>query len=284
MIAGNPEVLFGDTPITISELTKGWTFAVPLLTILLAHEFGHFIAARIHKVPASLPYFIPMPISPIGTMGAVILMRKRIDSRNALLDIGAAGPLAGLAASIPILIWGLLHSEVNEITGHGILEGQCILYSIIKYATIGPIPNGSDVFLHPTAFAGWVGLLITMINLVPVAQLDGGHVAYALLDSRQNTVAKYVHFGLLAVFATLFTYQLITTLAKESLAEAVMRAIEMSVFWLAWFGFLFLLKFLSGKNHPPVEPGQLSRTRKIIAVACLLLFILLFMPTPWSQY
>ncbi len=148
-----------------SWLLKGWIFAVPLLSILLAHEFGHYIAARIHRVPASLPYFIPIPLPPFGTMGAVIRMRGRIASRNVLLDVGAAGPLAGMALAILVLVWGLLHSEVREVTGHGMQEGQCLLYSMLKWLTVGPIPDGHDVFLHPVALAGWTGLFVTAAAL-----------------------------------------------------------------------------------------------------------------------
>ena len=267
-----------------ARLLQGWTFAVPLMVILLAHELGHYIAARVHRVEASLPYFIPMPISPFGTMGAIISMKGRIRSRSALLDIGAAGPLAGMVFAVPILIWGLLHSEVRPLSGQGLMEGQCLLYLVIKRIVIGPIPDGSDVMLHPTAFAGWVGLLITMINLVPVGQLDGGHVAYALIGPRQDGVAKLVHYGLLGVFAINFGYHFVQNLGAEQMATAVGLALEMSSFWLVWFVFLFVLSRFSGPKHPPTEPGPLSRKRMVVAVCTLLLFVLLFMPTPLHQY
>ena len=283
LVAGSPDGLFVEGSYSLANLWKGWPFALPLMSILLAHEFGHFIAARIHHVPASLPYFIPMPISPFGTMGAIIVMRGRIDSRKALLDIGASGPIAGIVVAIPILVWGLLHSSVHPITEHSLLEGQCILYSLIKRLTVGAIPGGSDVYLHPTAFAGWVGLLITMINLVPVGQLDGGHVAYALFGRRQNTIARVVHFGLLIVFACTFGYHFVSGCVRVPPSEAASKAFEMSVFWLFWFGFLFVFRYLSRGNHPPVKSGELGRRRVAIAVATLLLFILLFMPTPLSQ-
>ena len=290
---GNHAVLFGDEPFTLANLWKGWPFAVPLLAILLAHEFGHYIAARIHNVPASLPYFLPMPISPVGTMGAIITMRRRIESRKALLDIGASGPLAGMVVALPVLVWGLLHSEVKPITEPAMLEGQCLLYSLIKQATVGSIPEGSDVFLHPTAFAGWVGLLVTMINLVPVGQLDGGHVAYALLGKKQDSVAKIVHFGLLGVFFVTFSYHFLRDILggdvgnmplSDAVYDIASNAFWMGAFWLLWFGLLFLLRFLSRGNHPPVEPGELGRVRIAIGVGTLLLFILLFMPTPMSNY
>ncbi|PIE05505.1 MAG: site-2 protease family protein [Sorangium cellulosum] len=279
--AGNPGLFLGDKPPSISDFWAGWPFAIPLMIILLAHEFGHYIAAQIHGVPASLPYFIPLPmLSPFGTMGAIIAMKGRIKSRRALLDIGASGPLAGMLFAVPILIWGLSQSEVHVVVGHGwlglngLLEGQCLLYSLLKWLVVGPIPQGGDVYLHPTAFAGWTGLLITMVNLVPVGQLDGGHVAYALFGPRQNAIARLVHFSLPLVGTIIF--------AINSLSMPWGKAAEMSLFWLVWFGFLFVLRRFSGGNHPPTEPGDLGLGRKFVAIFTLILFVLLFMPTPMS--
>ncbi|HEX3597238.1 MAG TPA: site-2 protease family protein, partial [Polyangiaceae bacterium] len=177
----------------LATLLSGWTFAVPFLGILLFHEFGHYIAARLHRVEASLPYFLPLPVlSPFGTMGAVISMRGRIRSRDALLDIGASGPLAGLFVAIPVLAYGLSLSTVGPIGAeHYQQEGQSLLYVAMKRLILGPIPAGMDVNLHPTAFAGWGGLLITMLNLLPWGQLDGGHVAYALFGPRQHVYARW---------------------------------------------------------------------------------------------
>ncbi len=183
-------------------VTGGATFATALLAILLTHEFGHYFAARWHGVPASLPYFIPLPLlSPFGTMGAVISMPERIRSRNALLDIGASGPLAGLAVALPVLVFGLLESPIRPISGEGLQEGQSLLYLLIKRVVLGPIPAGHDVFLTPLAFAGWSGLFVTALNLIPIGQLDGGHVLYALLGPRANRVARALHWGLLIAFA-----------------------------------------------------------------------------------
>jgi membrane-associated protease RseP (regulator of RpoE activity) len=252
----------------LRNIHHGWSFAVPLLGILVTHEFGHYFAARYHGVPASLPYFIPLPLPPFGTMGAVIAMRGRIRSRNALLDIGAAGPLAGMVVAIPVLIIGLLQSEVKPLVGAGMLEGQCLLYSAVKALVVGPIPEGHDVFLTATAFAGWAGLLVTMLNLIPVGQLDGGHIAYALFGKRQNRLAMVLHALLLGVFA----YNLI---AFNEVAPGLV--------WLVWFVLLLLLRRASGVNHPPTEPGQLSPRRRWVAAGCLVLFVVLFMPTPLRQ-
>ncbi|MCA9543650.1 MAG: site-2 protease family protein, partial [Myxococcales bacterium] len=167
---------------SVGALLSGWTFSVPLMAILLAHEFGHYIAGRIHGVSISPPYFIPMPLVLLGTFGAVIRMRGRIRSRHALLDVGASGPLAGLAVALPVLAYGMWTSNIEPLpeSGSFIIEGRSILYLGFLYALKGPIPEGHDIMLSPTAFAGWAGLLVTMINLIPVGQLDGGHVAYAL--------------------------------------------------------------------------------------------------------
>jgi len=152
-------------PRRLVEIWRGWQFAVPLLAILIAHESGHYIAARLHRVPASLPFFIPLPkLSPFGTMGAIIGMSGRIRSRSALLDIGAAGPLAGMIVALPVLAIGLSLSPVGPSPEHYQQEGQSLLYMLMKRLFAGPIPDGSDVQLHPTAMAGWAGLLVTMIN------------------------------------------------------------------------------------------------------------------------
>lgn len=265
-------------------LHTGWPFAVPLLAILLTHEFGHYFAARWHKVDASLPYFIPLPkLSFIGTMGAVIHMRGRIRSRNALLDIGASGPLAGLCVAIPVLMIGLAHSEVAPLTPHGSLEGQSLLYLALKRIVVGPIPDGYDVYLHPTAFAGWVGLLVTALNLIPVGQLDGGHIAYALFGERQNRAARWIHRGLLLMFAYNVSIFLVPVIVARDFAfEPVAIAIGNSLFWLLWYGLLHLLARVGGRDHPPTEPGALSPVRRGIAALSLICFVLLFMPTPWS--
>lgn len=268
----------------LQALPLGWSFAVSLLSILLVHEFGHFIAARLHGVDASLPFFIPFPfLSPMGTMGAVISMRGRIRSRNALLDIGASGPLAGLAVAIPVLIIGLAHSEVGPMAEHGAIEGQSLLYLLIKRVVLGPIPEGHDVLLGPVAFAGWGGLLVTSLNLIPIAQLDGGHIAYALFGLRQNRFARVLHLSLLGMFAfNLIRFSL--PIVKAHAWGELGGAVGNSMSWLIWFLLLGGLMRVGGRDHPPVEAGELSPVRKGIAVFSLLLFVALFMPTPWTNY
>ncbi|MBI4955346.1 MAG: site-2 protease family protein [Myxococcales bacterium] len=258
--ADAPEVVGGWLE-QLRLLPSGWPFAVPLMAILVTHELGHYVAARIHRVPASLPYFIPLPkLSPFGTMGAVISMPTRIKSRNALLDIGAAGPLAGLVVAIPVLVIGLLQSEVKAVSSPSLQEGQCLLYMLLKLLVVGPIPEGSDVYLSSTAFAGWAGLLVTSLNLIPIGQLDGGHIGYALFGARHERVGRVLHYSLPLVYL----YNLL-----------VYRSFEVGLVWVVWFVLLMLVR-----RHPPTEPGELSKGRRAVAVLCLVLFVLLFMPTP----
>jgi membrane-associated protease RseP (regulator of RpoE activity) len=267
-------------------LSTGWTFAVPLLSILLVHEFGHYFAARLHRVDASLPYFLPLPVlSPFGTVGAIIAMRGRIRSRNALLDIGASGPLAGLVVAIPVLAYGLSLSAVGPAkTGHYTMEGQSLLYLALKHVVLGPLPPGYDVNLHPTAFAGWAGLLVTMLNLLPWGQLDGGHVAFALLGRTHNAVARVFRAALLP----LWLYNAGKFLMPVALGRSdmgLLQAFFNSVFWLVWFVALGVIATMSGgAEHPETEPGELSPVRRVVAIVTLAFFVLLFMPTPMTSY
>jgi len=272
-------------PRRVLEIWRGWQFAVPLLAILIAHESGHYIAARLHRVPASLPFFIPLPkLSPFGTMGAIIGMSGRIRSRVALLDIGAAGPLAGMVVALPVLAIGLSMSPIGPSPEHYQQEGQSLLYLLMKRIFAGPIPDGADVQLHPTAMAGWAGLLVTMINMLPWGQLDGGHIAFALFGERQNVYARWIRRSLLVLFAfNLLRFVGPVLLHQSSLGYVF--AISNSLFWLIWYGFTGAIARVSGNaDHPPFEPGELGRGRRAVAWLCLFMFVVLFMPTPYAAY
>lgn len=272
----------GDAPF---RLQNGIPFAVSLLSILLTHEFGHYIAARAHRVNASLPLFIPLPLlSMWGTLGAVIVMRDRIRSRNALLDIGAAGPLAGLTVAIPVLLYGLSHSSIIPLGPQGRLEGQCLLYSLLKYLALPPIPPGYDVDLNSVAWAGWVGLLVTMLNLLPVGQLDGGHVAYALFGARQSRFSAFFRWALLGVAVINFVYYLAIAGRPGAHSNGLGTAQWAALSWLIWFVLLTTLRRLSDEEHPPPDPGELSPFRRFVAALTLVVFVLLFMPTMVVEY
>ena len=269
------------TPQTFEELVHGWVFAIPLMAILMTHEFGHFIAGRIHRVDISPPYFIPAPFFLLGTMGAVISMREQIRSRNALLDIGAAGPLAGLAVAIPVLAYGIATSPVGPLPTDGMyfIEGRSLLYAAMLWLLKGPIPQGHDILLNPTALAGWAGLLVTLINLVPFGQLDGGHVGYALLDRRQDKVSKLVLRTLpILAIAVCLAYGLPSYL-RDDPTDRFQANATAGVQWMVWAALLWFMTRNSGVAHPPTVNAKLSPRRRIIGWGTLSLFVLLFMPS-----
>ena len=176
--------------------------------ILTAHEFGHYFAARRYRVAVSLPYFIPMPLSMIGTMGAVIRMSRWIPNRRALFDISAAGPLAGVVLAIPVSFVGLMLSTHQPIGGEssGIPLGEPLLFELFERILFGAPSDGTVLLLHDVAFAGWVGLFVTGLNLLPMSQLDGGHISYAVFGKRSELVGWTVFCVLLAVCLTI-SYQ-----------------------------------------------------------------------------
>ena len=179
-------------PSSIADLLQGWVFAVPLMGILIFHESGHFLLARRHGVEVSPPYFIPFP-NLIGTMGAFISIRSRISSRKVLLDIGAAGPLAGFIPSVIALGLGYHFSTMGPMVTDSMVFvfGDSLLTYGLQYLVIGPVPDGMAVWIHPVGLAGWVGLFVTMLNLLPIGQLDGGHIAYAIAGRRQWLIGPF---------------------------------------------------------------------------------------------
>lgn len=265
----------------LKDLWRGYDFALPLLAILLCHEMGHYIAARIHGVDVSPPFFIPLPLpfTLIGTMGAVIRMRDPIRHRNALLDIGAAGPLCGLAVAIPVLVYGISTSEVMPVVEGAHQEGHSLFYRGLLWLLKGPIPEGHDIFLTPTAFAGWVGLLVTMMNLVPAGQLDGGHVAYALLGPRQDRYSRYVRRGLLLAGVLISAGKGLDAWLSDASPERLQIALFGGANWILWGVILMGMTRMTGEQHPPTEDNVLSPTRRIVGYLTLAWFALLFMPT-----
>jgi membrane-associated protease RseP (regulator of RpoE activity) len=267
-------------PLSRAEALHALQYTAALMAILLAHEFGHYIAARLHRVDASLPYFIPLPVlSPFGTMGAVIRMRSVIPTRRALLDIGAAGPLAGLALAIPLYALGVSHSEVVTVdpsSGGTVDLGASLLLRLLD-GTFGPtVPEGKDILLSPVAFAGWVGMFVTMVNLLPVGQLDGGHVAYALFGPRQNKVAQWAHRSMLAFFFV----SVASFVARDLRAGAAIfwhigRHVNNSLFWLVTFEILAALGSVSSpsaaRSAEERRPLLDNRTRLFATLGLLFL-------------
>lgn len=250
------QVLGEEHPFSREGLVHGAQFSGALLGILLAHEFGHFIAARLHKVDASLPFFIPIPyLSPFGTMGAIIQMKSRIPTRRALLDIGASGPLAGLAVAIPLYAWGVAHSKIIPLESGGIELGTSLLSKLLDHVFAAHVGPGQDILLHPVAFAAWGGMFVTMINLLPVSQMDGGHVAYALFGPKQDTYARHVHRAVLAFFfVSLGSYIFRDVRAGFGLAR-FSHHVQNSMIWLLWFEVLAILGTLASRGNPRRKKG-----------------------------
>jgi membrane-associated protease RseP (regulator of RpoE activity) len=249
---------------TDPELLRwGFAFALPVLAILLAHEMGHYLYCRHYGLPATPPYFLPAPLG-LGTFGAFIRIRGAIRSKRVLFDVGVAGPIAGFVALLPFLVYGVAHSapatvqRVPESSAAMFLylPGKSLLYQALVRFFHGPLP--ADVILnpHPFALAAWVGCFATMLNLLPLAQLDGGHLLFAVVGRRQFRVARLLWLVLLAG----------------------------GFVWPGWF-LWSLIVLVMGLRHPPVvdEAEPLDRRRRWLAVAALAIFVLCFMPVPISS-
>ncbi len=245
----------------------GLPFSLTLLFILLVHEFSHYFMSRKHRVSATLPYFIPAPPIPfiIGTFGAIIKMKPPIPDRRALLDIGASGPIGGFIIAIIATVIGLKLStkipvdEVHQIPD-AISFGSSLLLYLISKIVLNVDPEKYEILMHPVAFAGWIGLLVTMLNLLPIGQLDGGHVTYALFGEKHATISKV------------------------TIPVLVLMGIFLWLGWLFWAAIMIFVSYKTGFKHPPVVYPMimLDKRRKIIGWACLVIFILTFMPVPVS--
>lgn len=241
------------------RIIEGFPFAFTLMLILLSHELSHYYASRWHKTEATLPYFIPAP-SLIGTFGAFIKMKSPIVSRQALIDIGASGPIVGFIFSVIASLIGLYFSEVlppPEKTEGFLNLGDSLLFTFLTKLVLGVDPGGDNlVLLHPVAFAGWIGLFVTTLNLLPIGQLDGGHIAYAFLGERHKKVSAFL-VGTLAVIGFFF--------------------------WEGWIIWAVLMLVL-GLKHPPVIYWEmpLPASRRRIGITSLIIFLITFIPKPFS--
>jgi len=241
----------------------GLYYSIPLLVILGCHEFGHYWYCRKHQVDASLPYFLPAPIPLTGTLGAVIRIKEAFPSKQALFDIGVAGPIAGFAALLPFLYWGMAHSATVVFPEDAdlIYFGEPLLLKALAWWHFGELPEGMDLTLHPVGFAAWFGMLATALNLFPFGQLDGGHIAYAVFGPR----ARYVSLATLVVIL-LLTFQ--------------------SPSWIAIATIMLAMAFLLGLRHPRIvdEHVPLDGRRKAVALLALGMFIICFTPVPIETF
>jgi membrane-associated protease RseP (regulator of RpoE activity) len=288
-------------PLLLRYIFTGWPFALSMLGILFTHEMGHYIACRYYKVPATLPYFLPAPLlSPLGTLGAFIIMRGIPKNKRVLFDVGVAGPLAGLVVAIPVLFIGLYLSHLGPVEPpgagmSGLLEGNSLFYLFSKYLVFGkllpdpvnmgglsptmywlryfftaqPIPfKGLDVQLHSVALAGWAGLLVTALNLIPVGTLDGGHVAYGLFGEKARRIFP-------VAIAALITLSVLPSLLTFS-------AGAFNFSWLLWVMILFWLGNV--RTQPLDDITPLDPSRRALGFIVLIIFVLLFTPIPMVAY
>lgn len=249
-----------------TRLVVGIPFAASLLAILGVHELGHYALGRRHGMPVSLPYFIPVPPVPpflLGTLGAVIRLRGAVRNRRALFDMAVAGPLAGLGVAVPLYVLGLRLSTVVRLPSDSegptyVQFGDAALPKLIEWVTLGALPTGSDILLHPVGVAAWFGFFVTALNLIPAGQLDGGHIVYALFGPRHGTISK--------------------------LAVALLVAIGLvfgSVNWLVWAALIVgVMGFQHGPTMDDITP--LDGPRRVLGFLALVLLVLLLPPVPLS--
>jgi hypothetical protein len=243
---------------------SGLWYSLSILAILGAHEFGHYFACRYYRVDASLPYFLPAPFPLTGTLGAFIRIRQPIPGKRELFDIGIAGPIAGFLVAVPVLVLGMSLSRIvvlPEDTRNIIELGEPLLFQAVAWVMFGAIPDGYSINMHPMGFAAWFGLLATALNLFPIGQLDGGHIAYAVLGRRST-------------FVTLAT------------ALALCGLSLLSSSWIVWTVLTVLMLIVFGPRHPRTadEHVPLDRTRLWLAAFAVVMFVLCFTPSPIEPY
>ncbi len=240
-----------------SGVGGGLIYCASIMTILTTHELGHYLQARRYSIPASLPYFIPMPLPPFGTLGAVISMRPQRAGARSLFDLAITGPLAGLVPTILFSVWGLELSTVVELTEEfqqsSFTLGEPAVFKLLSYLIIGPVAEGYSVLLHPMAYAGWVGIFITALNLVPIGQSDGGHILFTLMPRHAHKISLYVFAaaGAAVMFGGLWNYLLLVVL-------------------------LFLVLLFFGFRHPPMIDDGVPLDRRRMVLGWLTLTFIFF--------
>ncbi len=269
------------------EIYKGLPFSLSLMAILLSHEFSHFYASKRHHTEATLPYFLPAPpfISPIGTFGAYIQMKSPIITRKALIDIGASGPVAGFILSVVASVVGLKYSTVvSAPPSDGVIGlGDSILFSFLTRLVIGDIPESHEILLHPVAFAGWIGLFVTSLNLIPIGQLDGGHIAFAFFRKMHKLLSRLL-VGVLLVMGFVAILQLSDNILKTQIPYRLNIFVKkLPDLWAGWALWGVLMMVL-GIKHPPVIYWEipLDWKRRFIGALAFIIFIITFMPSPFK--
>jgi membrane-associated protease RseP (regulator of RpoE activity) len=293
-------------PFDLKNFHLGIPYSVAILFILASHEFGHYFASRYHKVEATLPYFIPFP--PIfinfGTMGAVIRTKSLVPSKKVMFDIGVAGPLAGFFASLLVLIYGFLHLPSREfilaihpdydfltnasahVQGTSLAFGNTILYSSLQSLLTNPslnfVPPMSEMYHYPFLCAGWFGLFVTALNLIPMGQLDGGHLIYTMFGDFHRKIARTSFFVLLALSAPSLSDTLLRTLLEFVYKRDVGQIVPFAQYsWFTWFIWAMIGYYIIKLYHPPVmDETPLDSKRMVIGWLCIAIFVLCFSFNP----
>jgi len=277
-------------PYEFSLLAKGLPYSISILLIITFHEFGHYFAAKYHKVRATLPFYIPLPPIPyfinFGTMGAVIRTKSPIYSKKAMFDIGIAGPISGFVVSIILLIYGFTHVPSIEYllqihpdyfdpeygkSGLGLTFGDSILFSFFRYIFIDAktfFPPMSEVYHYPYLLAGWFGLLITSMNMIPVGQLDGGHISYTMFGDKK-------HFEISSI-ATI----ILAIIGFAGIVDSLLE-LNLNIGWSGWLFWAVILYFVVKIKHPPVADNlPLDKKRIFLGYISFAIFVVSFIPTP----
>jgi membrane-associated protease RseP (regulator of RpoE activity) len=254
-----PPIDFG----SVGFYLHGLWYSLTILAILGCHEMGHYVACLRYDVIATRPFFLPAPVL-TGTLGAFIRIKSRIPNKVALFDIGIAGPIAGFIVAVPALVIGLMLSRVDRLPedSSNLIElGEPLLFKFAAWLVWGSVAEGYSINMHPMAFAAWFGLLATALNLFPIAQLDGGHISYAVLGARST-------------YLTLFMVGVAIFLATISSS------------WMVWTGLLLVMIFTLGPRHPPTlyDDEPIGKGRILLAVVAMLILIVCFTPVPIGEF
>jgi membrane-associated protease RseP (regulator of RpoE activity) len=280
------------SPFELAYFSSGLPYSVALLFVLLAHEMGHYVAARMHKVDTTFPFFIPFPafygFSPFGTLGAVIKIRQRVPGKKALFDIASAGPIAGFIASLAVLVMGFVqlpgkeflftihpeYAQLSELPTGGLAFGNTLGYAFIAklFAPTGAfLPPMNEIYHYPFLCVGWFGMLVTAMNMIPVGQLDGGHISYCMFGKRYHVIAQV-------------SLIVLTTLGLSSFLPMV--GIQWNYGWPGWLFWAIVLALMIrvGRLHHPStdDESPIDERRYIIGLCCWLIFVVSFSPNPIS--
>ncbi|MFM8840232.1 MAG: site-2 protease family protein, partial [bacterium] len=302
----------GKNPIEITNWIFGWTYASLLMLFLLTHEFGHYFAAKYHGVDASLPYFIPLPIpfvSIFGTLGAYIKTRAPIPNRKALFDIGASGPLAGFVICFAIFVYGLMnlptidflysiHPDYKELgimyPDWGMYFGDMLLFKGLTSLLVAPgtyIPPLNEIYHYPFLCVGWFGMFVTSLNLLPLGQLDGGHIAYAMFGNKQRVIAKIAWYGMIFLGFGSFLgwfyeqivvespnqiYTILQDIFLPTLLGIKVHADWVYSGWSGWLFWAFFTRFFIRLEHPPVQGDDIGIMRHVLGWITFIIFITTF--------